>query len=171
MYDAFRVRSLEFSLRSFDAPCKISNVKIFKRSLVPQFSSNFNQTLQKACIQGKYRLLLFLDSCQILKGYGTLKISYLSQIASIHKAMLVSSSNRSSKLSRPLGLLLMNYLCLATSGPKWSIFSKLYVSYSDGSFSMKCFIKISRWQIGHKMLAVEFWNFKFEFLKADWNFH
>ena len=118
MYDAFRVRSLEFSLRSFDAPCKISNVKIFKRSLVPQFSSNFNQTLQKACIQGKYRLLLFLDSCQILKGYGTLKISYLSQIASIHKAMLVSSSNRSSKLSRPLGLLLMNYLCLATSGPK-----------------------------------------------------
>ncbi len=53
---------------------------------------------------GKYRLLLFLAICQILKVYGSLKTSYLSLIASFHKTMLVSSGNRSSKSSRPLGL-------------------------------------------------------------------
>lgn len=54
---------------------KISGVKIFKRLvLLPEFSPNFSQTLQKACNQVKYRLFLFLVICQILKVYGTLKI-------------------------------------------------------------------------------------------------
>ncbi len=83
---------------------QIPDVKIFKRLLLPQFSSNFNQTLQKACIRGKYRLLLFLSVCHSLKVYGTLNRSYFSSmyIASIDKAMLVSSSKRSSRTLRPL---------------------------------------------------------------------
>ena len=43
--------------------------------------------------------------CRFLKVYGILKIIYLSYIASIHKAMLVSSGKRSSRTSRPLSLL------------------------------------------------------------------
>ncbi len=34
-----------FSLGSFGALCKISDVKIVKRLLLTQFSSNYNQTL------------------------------------------------------------------------------------------------------------------------------
>ena len=45
--------------------CKSSNVKVFKRLLLLHFSSNFNQTLQKTFIRGKYRLFLFLGICQI----------------------------------------------------------------------------------------------------------
>ena len=37
--------SLSLVLGSFGALCKISDVKIFKRLLLPQFSFNFNQTL------------------------------------------------------------------------------------------------------------------------------
>ncbi len=36
----------------------------------------------------EYRLLLFLATCQTLNVYGTLKISYLSYIATIHKAKI-----------------------------------------------------------------------------------
>ena len=36
-------------------------------------------------MKGKYRLFLGLATCQFLKVYDTLKISYLSYIASIHK--------------------------------------------------------------------------------------
>ena len=92
-----RVRSFEFCLGSFDTLCKISHVQIFKRLLLPQFSSYLNQTLHKACNLAKYKLLLFLAICQTLKAHGILKISYLSCIASIHKAMLVSSGKRSSR--------------------------------------------------------------------------
>ncbi len=80
----FRARSFEFILGSFGALCKISDVKIFKTLLLPQFSFNFNQTLQKACIRentGYYTCSI----CQILKVHGALKRSYLSYIASIHK--------------------------------------------------------------------------------------
>ncbi len=49
--------------------------------------------------------IFFLVICQILKRYGTLKIRYLSYIAITHKAMLVSSGKRSSRGSRPLGVL------------------------------------------------------------------
>ena len=35
----------EFSLGSLSALCKISDVKIFKSLLLPQFSFSFNQTL------------------------------------------------------------------------------------------------------------------------------
>ncbi len=81
---------------------KISGVKIFKRLvLLPEFSPNFSQTLQKACNQVKYRLFLFLVICQILKVYGTLKISYHSYIAIIHKAMFVSSCKGQADVKAP----------------------------------------------------------------------
>ncbi len=60
-------------------------------------------------IRGEYRLLLFWRSAKFLKVYGTLKISYLSYIASIHKSRLVSSDKWSSRASRPLGLCLFWY--------------------------------------------------------------
>ncbi len=90
MKGTFCVRFSEFSLGSFDALCKIPGVK---RLLLPHFSPNFKQTLEKACNRGKYRPLLFLAICQILKVhvYGTLKISYISKImiATIHEAIYV----------------------------------------------------------------------------------
>ena len=48
MLDIFPVRLLEFGLGSFGALCKISDVYIFKRLLLPQFSHSFNQTIWKA---------------------------------------------------------------------------------------------------------------------------
>ncbi len=91
MYGTLQVWAYEFNLGSFGALCKISHIKIFKRLLLPQFSSNFNQNLWKAHgNQGK--LLLFLAIC--LKVYCTLKICHLSYIASIHKTKLVSSSKK-----------------------------------------------------------------------------
>ncbi len=45
MYGTFR--SGHLSLGSFGALCKISDLKIFKRLLLPQFSSIFNQTLHR----------------------------------------------------------------------------------------------------------------------------
>ncbi len=92
---------------SIGALCKMSDA-IFKRLLLQQLSSRFNHTLQKACIREKYKLLLFLALCQSLKVYDTLKINYLSYFASIDKAMLVSSGKRSSRPSRPPGLLLFH---------------------------------------------------------------
>ena len=47
--------------------------------------------------KGKIQDITFLAICQILKVYGTLKISYLNYIARIHKDMLVSSDKRSSR--------------------------------------------------------------------------
>ncbi len=47
--------------------CKIFDAKIFKRVMLPQFSYSFNQILQKVCMPGKYKLLLFLPILQILK--------------------------------------------------------------------------------------------------------
>ena len=58
--------------------------------------------MQSMIIRGGNRLLLSLAICQILKVYDTLKISYLIYIAIIHKAMLVSSGKRQSRVSRPL---------------------------------------------------------------------
>ncbi len=92
---------------SFGALCNFSDVKIFKRLLLPQFSSKFNQTLKKACISGKYRLLLLLATCQILKESIWHFEDKLPQLDCQYpfKAMLVSSSNSPSRASRPLGLL------------------------------------------------------------------
>ncbi len=59
-----------------------------------------------ALVRGKYRLLLFLAICQTLKVHGTLKINYLRYVASIHRAMLVSSG----KVSSTLGLLFFTQL-------------------------------------------------------------
>ena len=53
---------------------------------------------------GRIQAITFLAICQILKIYGTLKITYLSYIASIHKSMLVSFDIWSSRASRPLAL-------------------------------------------------------------------
>ena len=85
------------------ALCKISDVNNFKRLLLPQFSSNFNQTLQKTCIQGKYRLLLILAICQTLKVYIWHFENNLPQLytASIHKAMLVSSGKGLQSVKAP----------------------------------------------------------------------
>ncbi len=74
----FKVKSFEFSLGSLGEFCRISDVKIFKGLLLPEFSSKFHQTLQIACIREKYRLLLFLGICQIFKVYGTLNMSKIS---------------------------------------------------------------------------------------------
>ncbi len=99
----FSVWLFEFSLGSFGALCKIHDVKIFNRLLLPQFSSIFKQTLEKVCNWGKYRSLLFLAVCQNLKVYGPLKmLSQLHIAILIHEAMLVSSGKRSSRASRPL---------------------------------------------------------------------
>ncbi len=54
----FHVWFFEFSLGSFDALCKIHDVKTFKRlTAATLFLSNFNQTLEKECNWGKYSLL------------------------------------------------------------------------------------------------------------------
>ncbi len=68
--------------------------------LLPQFSSNFNQTLQKECNCGNTGYYYFWRSEKSLKVYRTLKINYLSYIAIIHKTMLVSSDKRSSRHKR-----------------------------------------------------------------------
>ncbi len=76
--------------------------------LLPQFSSNFNQTfnfLEKMCNLEEIQVITFLAIWQILKVNGTLQISYLIYIGIIHKAMLVLSGKRSSRVSAPLGLL------------------------------------------------------------------
>ncbi len=75
-------------------------------------------------IRGEYRLLLFLAICQILRVYGTLKISYLSYIASIHKSMLVSSNKWRSRASRPLGLFFFALIVVVI------YFSFIYIYFS-----------------------------------------
>ncbi len=51
---------------SFDGLCKIPDVNIFKRLLLPRFAFNFNHSLEKACSPGTYRPLHFLVICQTL---------------------------------------------------------------------------------------------------------
>ena len=92
---------IQFSLMSFSALCKILDVNIFKRVLLPQFSSKFNQTFEKACNPGQYRPLLFLPNC---KHMALSREVTSSANAIIHKSILVSSGKRSSRLSRSLGL-------------------------------------------------------------------
>ncbi len=79
-------------------------------SQFPQFSSNINQTLPKVN-RGKYRLLLFLVICQILKIYRTWTISHLSYTAIIHKAMLVHLAQDESDRQGPLDLVTTIGLC------------------------------------------------------------
>ncbi len=69
---------------------------------------------------------------QTLKVYGTLKISYLIYIASIHNAMLISSGKRSSRASRPLGLFFFFFNlkstivpCCPREKPKTSVIWKI----------------------------------------------
>ncbi len=68
MYGTFQVRSFEFSLGSFSALCKLSDVKIVKRLLLPsvfiEFQPNF---MENMVIRGENRLLRFLMIRQNLK--------------------------------------------------------------------------------------------------------
>ncbi len=67
MYGTFHVWFFEFNLRLFSMHfAKFLMLNIFKKLLIPQFSFNFNQTLEKACNPGKYRPLLFVVIGQIL---------------------------------------------------------------------------------------------------------
>ncbi len=93
----------EFSLWSLGALCKISWMLRF---LKVYCSASIHPVSNK--LYGKYgnregmQAITFMCDLQILKVYGTLKRSYLSYIAIIHKIMLVSSGKRSSWIPRPL---------------------------------------------------------------------
>ncbi len=65
-----------FSSRSYSgcALCKICHVKIIKRLLLPVFIPV--QTLQKACIQGKYRHLFFSGD---LPNFKSIKLCFIRQ--------------------------------------------------------------------------------------------
>ena len=91
----FQVRPFQFSLGYSVHFAKFPMLK-FSKTTAHSFHPISTKPYRKPCIRGKYRLLLFLANCQILKVHGTLKISYLSYIASIHKAMLVSAPGKKS---------------------------------------------------------------------------
>ncbi len=67
----FHIFFFEFNLGSIGAFGKFPLLRFPKKLLLPHFSPkiNFNQTLQKACDQGKCQLLLFLVFSQIVKVY------------------------------------------------------------------------------------------------------
>ena len=93
------MRPFEFSLWSFGALCKISYVNFQKAAASPVLAS-FHPVSTKLYrkdvhVFGRIQAVNFSGSLpNLTKVYGTLKISYLSYIASIHKAMLVSSIKR-----------------------------------------------------------------------------
>ncbi len=138
--------TFEFSLQSFGALCKIPNVRIFKRPLLPQFSSNFNHNLKKSCNPGKYRLLLFLAICQFCV-HGTLKRSYLCYIAITYPYSYISficqEVKQSVKAPEPLvGNCCILTICFSFSltwDPMGVKISKCYSSHSYNSFSTKLF--------------------------------
>ncbi len=91
---------LESILWSFGALCKISDVKIFKRLLLPHISLNFSQTLQKACIPentGYY----FSGDIPNFKSIWHFEDKLQLHIVNIHNAMLVPSGKKSSRVTRP----------------------------------------------------------------------
>ncbi len=86
----------------------------FAKFLILSFSSlshSFHlistKLYRKDVYWGKYKLLLFLAIYHILKVYTTFKTSYLRYIDIIHKTMLVSSSERPRRTSRPMGRLFL----------------------------------------------------------------
>ena len=111
----FHIWFFEFSLGSVGALCTISYVKIFKRLLLSYFFIQFQPTLHKACNQGKYRLLLILVICQILKVYVTLKI-HVSSLWQLHchypQSYVGFILQRFEQTSRPLGLLFSIWIIL-----------------------------------------------------------
>ena len=52
MWGTFHVRFFEFSLESFSALCKISDVKIFKRLLLPVFMQFQQNSMESMVIGG-----------------------------------------------------------------------------------------------------------------------
>ncbi len=86
---------------------KISNVKIFKRLLRSLSFHSISTKLYRKHLIGGNTGYYFSGDQPKLKIYGTLKISILSYISIINKAMLFASSGkRSSRASRSLVLLL-----------------------------------------------------------------
>ncbi len=91
----FHTRFFKFSLGSFGALCIISNVDIFKKLLLPRFSSNFNYLLlyfgdlsngfyaisTKLCDkygdQGEIQAVTFLRSDKFISFHGTLMNFFL----------------------------------------------------------------------------------------------
>ncbi len=63
------------------------------------------------------KLKHILAMCQKLKLYGTLKITYLNYIVSIHKGMLVSSSKGQTDVKAPDPLVKTNY------GILWNLYT------------------------------------------------
>ena len=93
MQGTFRVRSILSSVLGHSVHfVKFLMLRISKGCCYPSFHPISTKRYKKNVFWGKCRLLLFLAICQTLKVYGTLNICYLSYIASIHKAMLVSSA-------------------------------------------------------------------------------
>ncbi len=88
MVSTFYVWCFEFSLGSFRALCKISDVKIVKRLLLPQFQPNY--LMESIVMNGGIQAFPFSEI------HSTWTISHVSYIAIFHKAMLVSSGKRSS---------------------------------------------------------------------------
>ncbi len=56
-----------------------------------------------------YRLLLFLANCQLIKIYGTLKISYFSYISIIHRANVGLSWQEVKQIAKVPGPLVQVY--------------------------------------------------------------
>ncbi len=80
---------------------KFPMLRFSKGYCCPSFHPNSTKHYWKQGNQGRIQAITILAICQIIKVYGTLKISYLSYIASIHKSILVSSDKWSSRASRP----------------------------------------------------------------------
>ncbi len=118
---------------SFHALCKIPGVKISKRLLLPQFSSNFNQTLKKACNPGKCRPLLFSGNLPNFKYMALWR-----EVTSATSCILVSSGKRSSRASRPLGLLFSNVTLVywLWGETVYDIFVALVTHYDRHAFNM-----------------------------------
>ena len=88
-------------------------------------------TLQKACIRGRYRLI-------IVKTYGTLKISHLSYFTSIHKAVLVSFGKRSIWADR--------------QGP-WASCSSLHIAFLELETVFLVLKRLQGWLCGTHVLV------------------
>ncbi len=139
-----------FSLESVCALCKISDVNTTCTSstFFIQFQPNCTESM---VIRGKYRLWLFSKIYQILKLYSTVKINHVSYIASIHKAMFVSSSKRSSRSSRQLGCFCFFHDHAAESSD-WGFISVGYwcctYRYLHGYVKTICLLLVFMWRFG-----------------------
>ena len=95
-------------------------------------SFSFNQTSEKVCNLGKYSSLIFSGDLPNFKYMAFWGEVYLSYTAIIHKAILVSPGQRSSRASRCMGFLLTPLLgpsqCHSMSNVVVSLDSQYMVS-------------------------------------------